>query len=548
LPEWKDNIDFAVSKKELFDALEATYPRFVLHPLVRELVGLVKCTGDISEDDECLLFPSQRGADACCAFLARHFPQLTSKFGVRCVTHLATAPRSQQIFAVTYPKDKQEKAMKFWTFTGEGISSRLAESCLLGGRGIQSDDLGLPSAKGHILLDYYLQNQPLTDVSLAKDAIRKRFAGVIDEQGGNIRGVPAVSHTDVYLFPTGMSAVWNAHQLLLGTVAKKKGMERVKTAHVNILYVDSYKLLELTSHGYYFFSNETIDDLESLLATGTPECPAVLGIFTDFPANPNLQSADLPRLRALADEYGIPLFIDETVGCHLNVQVTPYADVIIGSLTKVFSGFGNVLGGALMLNPSSRFFNEFKQHMQATYEDNYFDRDVLVMEVNSRGMEDRVAVINRNAEALSDMLYALSATAGIVKGNCIVKEVFYPKYQNPENYRRCCRISAAEKSPCMFGSIGYSGLLSVSFTSLDAAKVFYSALPCYKGPSLGTVFTLATPFTAIGFPPEKMAWAKEHHLDETLVRISVGTEELSSLMNGVALALKKAEEFCAGKV
>lgn len=104
--------------------------------------------------------------------------------------------------------------------------------------------------------------------------------------------------------------------------------------------------MDLTSPGYHFFSNETVDDLESLLATGSTERPAVLGIFTDFPANPNLQSADLPRLRALADKYNIPFFIDETVGCHLNVEVMPYADVVIGSLSKVFSGLANVLGGA----------------------------------------------------------------------------------------------------------------------------------------------------------------------------------------------------------
>lgn len=197
-----------------------------------QLVELVEQSSDVSKDEGCLLFPSQRVADACYAFLGRHFPQIISKFGVRCVTQLTSAPSAQQIFAVTYPKDKQEMAMKFWTFTGEGISSRLAECCLLRGRGNKGNNLGLPSSKGHIFLEYYLQNQPLPDASLAKDAIRKRFAGIIDEEGRNIRGIPKVSQTDVYLFPTGMSAVWNAHQLLSGTVGKRTGMERVKTAHV----------------------------------------------------------------------------------------------------------------------------------------------------------------------------------------------------------------------------------------------------------------------------------------------------------------------------
>ncbi|KIK57870.1 hypothetical protein GYMLUDRAFT_228442 [Collybiopsis luxurians FD-317 M1] len=543
LPEWNDNTDFAVSKKELFDALEATYPRFVLHPRVKELVGFIKRSSGISEDEECQLYPSLRAAETCRAFIARYFPQDTSKIDVRSITKLALAPCSQQIFAVIYPKEQDEKAMKFWTFAGEGISSRLAEACLRRIQGSQCDDLGLPPLQGHIFSDYYTQRKPLRDVVQAKDAIRKRFAGVLDEQGRNIRGVPTISHTDVYIYPSGMSAVWNAHLILRGTIGQRKSMESIKTAHVNILYVDSYKLLDLTSPGYYFFTTNTTDDLEKLLATGSAECPAVLGIFTDFPANPNLQSANLPHLRALADKYGIPLVIDETVGSHLNIQVLPYADLVISSLTKMFSGLANVLGGALMLNANSRFYKDWKQYLDATYEDIYFETDALVMEMNSRGMEERVAAMNRNAEALSDMFYAQSVASGNVGSGHIIKEVFYPKYQDRENYEQCWRSGTGDISSC---KPGYGSLMSVSFTSLEVAKVFYSTLPCGKGPSLGAVVTLVTPFTAIAFPPEKKAWVKEHYLDETLVRISVGMEDRSSLLNGFALALKKAEEFCAG--
>src|SRR6267154_659960 len=125
------------------------------------------------------------------------------------------------------------------------------------------------------------------------------------------------------------------------------------------------------------------------------------------------------------------------------------------------------------------------------------------MEVNSRGMGERVAALNRNAEALADMLYAQSAVAGAE--NAVVQEVFYPKYQSRENYDRCLNTDAAEAG---ITAIGYGSLLSASFISLDAAKAFYSALKCYKGVTLGTVFTLATAFAAIAFPPEQMDWAK----------------------------------------
>ncbi|KAJ7869440.1 hypothetical protein B0H14DRAFT_2571805 [Mycena olivaceomarginata] len=72
----------------------------------------------------------------------------------------------------------------------------------------------------------------------------------------------------------------------------------------SLLYGESYKFLELNSStGYYFFTDETIDELEALLATGTPESPAILALYTDLPGNPHLRTADLKRLRALANQY-----------------------------------------------------------------------------------------------------------------------------------------------------------------------------------------------------------------------------------------------------
>jgi cystathionine gamma-synthase len=165
----------------------------------------------------------------------------------------------------------------------------------------------------------------------------------------------------------------------------------------------------------------------------------------------------------------------------------------------------------LMLNPTSPFYTEFKEHLVATYEDNYFGNDALVMEMNSREIEERIAVTNHNAEALADMLYARSVVSGAK--NTIVQEVFYPKYQSRENYDRCRNTTAVEAG---ITDVGYGGLLSVTFTSLEAAKVVYDSLQCYKGPTVGTVVTLATPFVALSFQG-RMQWAKDHNLEEALV-------------------------------
>ena len=84
-----------------------------------------------------------------------------------------------------------------------------------------------------------------------------------------------------------------------------------------------------------------LDDLEKRLESGEK----YLALFTEFPGNPLLKSPDLRRIRELADKYDFLVVIDETVGNFLNVNVLPYADVVASSLTKVFSGDSNVMGG-----------------------------------------------------------------------------------------------------------------------------------------------------------------------------------------------------------
>jgi cystathionine gamma-synthase len=70
-----------------------------------------------------------------------------------------------------------------------------------------------------------------------------------------------------------------------------------------------------------------------------------MALFTEFPSNPLLRTPDLERIRKLADKYDFCVVVDETIGNFINVNVLPYADVVVSSLTKVFSGDGNVMGG-----------------------------------------------------------------------------------------------------------------------------------------------------------------------------------------------------------
>lgn len=84
-----------------------------------------------------------------------------------------------------------------------------------------------------------------------------------------------------------------------------------------------------------------LDALEALLLSGT----RIHTLFCEFPSSVKLECPNLERIRALASKYGFIVACDETMGNFVNVDVLPYADVVITSLTKIFNGAADVMGG-----------------------------------------------------------------------------------------------------------------------------------------------------------------------------------------------------------
>lgn len=113
---------------------------------------------------------------------------------------------------------------------------------------------------------------------------------------------------------------------------------------ISFPYLDTLKILEKWGPGCLFYGNgdsSDLDDLEQRCKNGQ----RFLALFCEFPSNPLLASPDLCRIRSLANCFDFAVIIDETIGNFLNVHVLPFADVVVSSLTKVFSGDCNVMGG-----------------------------------------------------------------------------------------------------------------------------------------------------------------------------------------------------------
>ncbi|KAJ9128226.1 hypothetical protein QFC24_000518 [Naganishia onofrii] len=410
------------------------------------------------------------------------------------------------------------------------------------------------------LEERYGRNLPLSSSKLAKTALRRRIAGVLlpeekaassgagaEDQvprgiGGGLQGgkhVKPLTEDEVYLYPTGMSAIWHSHQLAMYWKTKKQ-VPVGKSICFGFPYTDTLKILQKWGPGCHFFGHGDEADLDAFAqlleeqrSQNSGE-PPILSLFCEFPSNPLLRSPNLKRLRELADEYGFLIIVDETVGNFVNVEVASWADIVVSSLTKVFSGDTNVMGGSLVLNPYSKHFSELKTAIEATYQDTYFAEDAVFMERNSRDFRTRIATINDNAYALTEFLRLRSLKNPSAPHGSVIKEVYYPRYITPENF------SIAQRLPST-GKGGFGGLFSLTFTSIAASRAFFDALECCKGPSLGTNFTLACPYTILAHYLE-LDWASGFGVEAGLVRVSVGLEPIQSLFASFTRALEAAEQ------
>ncbi len=194
----------------------------------------------------------------------------------------------------------------------------------------------------------------------------------------------------------------------------------------------------------------------------------------------------------------------------MNISLEPYAEAVTTSLTKCFSGVGDVMGGAVVLNARGARYAALKEAMEAVFEEDLlWWQDAAVLEKNSRDYAERVKKMGENAEGLA--VYLRSHPA--------VEEVFYPKWESPQSYAEVQREGG-----------GFGALFSIVLKDPEQTSAkFFDALRVTKGPSLGTNYTLACPYTLLAHYPE-LDWAERCGVSRWLVRVSVGLEELDELV------------------
>ncbi|CAG8525213.1 2733_t:CDS:2, partial [Scutellospora calospora] len=564
LPTWQDNVDYEEGRERVVSRMLTGYPRFFINKQVEKLNSI--CDQKFAKPSEtCLLFPSRKTAECCRDYLRRYYePSKPTSFRLAEIT-IVTSDRSKQsilgnvtLYVLLFPKEAFSVAKTFWQHTGNGISSRLAEYVLYMlqtkcdekyTENIYRDSTKRASfckryfsrqtssgwnvaceSKGNLSTDtmstsnsiiaeqnFYVEerygrNLPTSFIEKAKFELRRRIASSlrVEESKDVVRGV---TEEDVFLFPGGMSSIFHAHQFLLKAFSPRKSI------CFGFAYVDTLKILQKFGPGYHFYGNgisSEIDEIENLLESGEK----VLALFCEFPSNPLCKSPDLKRLRILADKYDFPIVIDDTIGNYVNVKVFEWADIIVSSLTKIFSGDSNVMGGGLVLNPQRRYYEKLKKVINNEYEDILWGEDAIFLERNSRTFRERIMKIDKTTEEICELFI----------NSPKVKKVYYPKYITPDIY---LQYKTAEG--------GFGGLFSVTFHSDLASQQFFDSLEVAKGPSLGTNFTLACPYTILAHYAE-LDWVSSYGIEPGLVRVSIGLEDKNVLLKKFQYSLDAITE------
>lgn len=160
-------------------------------------------------------------------------------------------------------------------------------------------------------------------------------------------------------------------------------------------YGDEVNFLVLP-HG----SEGELDELEAILESGHEIC----AIFTEFPVGPLLTCVSLHRIRNIADRYGLVVVCNDTMGTSFSLNLLPAPDLLIISLTKMFSGAGDATGGSVVFNPKSRHHEGLFNAMFPRYQYSMYPGDMHTLAGNCIGFEHRVSVCSHNAERVAALL------------------------------------------------------------------------------------------------------------------------------------------------
>jgi cystathionine gamma-synthase len=476
LPTLADVVGYETKDPAVMRHVTTGYPRFVLHPFVRMLTAE---------------FSLRQGLGARSVWMAA--TRLLAERLCELLGGDARVVTEGELSAVAFPADpaRDACAKAFLQHCGGFVSSRQAED-LLAGAGL------LPAPVQEELVE-------AGALDAVKRELREAFGGARDG--------------DIFVAACGMNAVYTAF-----SAVNKVQAPRGRTAWIQLgwLYRDTMEILRkfTANPDADYIVVPLVHDLEELRRVLDARRGLVAGIVTEVPTNPLVQSCDVPALATLAREHGARLIVDASIASPWNVDVLPYADVAVASLTKYASVEGDLLAGVIAVNP-----------------------DCCDAELLRGGVADCVSPLYRRdlsrlAREIADVgrvAMAMSATTVRV-GEFLTKRTEVTRVHwalSPESRDNFLRVARGpDRVGCM-----------ISFELEDGVLArFYDRARFAKGASFGIRNSLLCPFIHLAHydlvaRAEGRELLARYGINPALLRLSVGLEPADAIIEALGAAL-----------
>ena len=247
--------------------------------------------------------------------------------------------------------------------------------------------------------------------------------------------------------------------------------------------------------------------------------PRTRVVLIELPTNPTLKVFDIEPARRAAAEAGAILAADVTFATPINLRAAEHGvDAVIHSATKYLGGHSDLIAGAVA---GSREVIAGVARMMKLYGPSIDPETAWLLERGIRTLPVRMERHNQSAHALAEWFTGAPG----------VRQVIYPGLPSHPDHACAARLLD-----------GYGGMLAIVLAGGGpAADRFCAALKLAAvAPSLGGVETLVSQprrTSHIDLTPSERAALG---IDDGMVRISVGLEDLADLKTEFAAATAAA--------
>jgi len=239
-------------------------------------------------------------------------------------------------------------------------------------------------------------------------------------------------------------------------------------------------------------------------------------LYFETPSNPLLKIVDIKAIVQLAKKHHLISIVDNTFASPINQNpIKMGVDIVIHSATKYLGGHSDILAGVVVSNKEyiEQIFQTGKN-----FGGNLSHFISYLLERSIKTLAVRIKKHNKNAKKVATFL----------ENHSKVKKVYYPGLKSHPNHK----IAKKQMS-------GFGGMLSFELNKGIDPKLFQKKLQLIK-PSL----SLAGVESTILQPAEtshKLIGSKkrmEQGISDELLRLSVGIENVSDIINDINQALK----------